>query len=135
VRLASGRLPAEGAFEVAIAADFAGAREMRLGEEIVFTTPTGLVPFTLVGLLDDAYALASTNGGRIGITHLTDLQAANGLADRASHLELALRSGADIGVVRERLQATASVTPTRSPTPPASATRPRASCRRCRRAC
>ena len=104
VRLASGRLPAEGAFEVAIAADFAGAREMRLGEEIVFTTPTGLVPFTLVGLLDDAYALASTNGGRIGITHLTDLQAANGLSDRASHLELALRSGADIGVVRERLQ-------------------------------
>ena len=106
VRLASGRLPAEGAFEVAIAADFAGVRDMRLGEEIVFTTSTGLVPFTLVGLLDDAYALASTNGGRIGITHLRDLQEVNGFVDRASHLELALRPGADLGAVRDRLQAT-----------------------------
>ena len=104
VRVASGSLPAEGAFEVAIAADFAGVRDMRLGEEIVFTTPTGLVPFRLVGLLDDAYALASTNGGRVGITHLADLQAVNGLADRASHLELALRTGVDVGIARERLQ-------------------------------
>ena len=105
VRLLAGRLPREGAFEVAVAADFAGSRDMVMAEAIAFATPSGQVPFTLVGLLDDSYALASTNGGRIGITHLSDLQTANGFGDRASHLELALRPGADLSAVRDRLQA------------------------------
>lgn len=105
VRVAQGRLPSEGAFEVAIAADFARTRGMELGESVEFATPTGRVAFALVGLLDDGYALASTNGGRVGITHLSDLQAANGLPGRASHIEVGLRRDADLDTVRERLQA------------------------------
>ena len=105
VRVAEGRLPRAGAFEVAIAADFAATRGMTLGERVEFATPGGAVAFLLVGLLDDTYALATTNGGRVGIAHLADLQEVSALQDRASHIELALRPGAGREAVRERLLA------------------------------
>jgi putative ABC transport system permease protein len=105
VRIHEGRLPREGAFEVAITADFAANRGMAVGDAIGFATPSGIVEFALVGLLDDTYALATTNGGRVGITHLTDLQEVNAFQDRASHIELALRPGADVEAARDRLQA------------------------------
>lgn len=103
VRLVAGRLPVAGATEVAIAEGFASGRGMDLGASIVFAGQGGRFELTLVGLLDDRYALASTNGGRVGITHLDDLQAALGFAGRASHLELALRPGVALEPARDRL--------------------------------
>ena len=105
IRIVSGRLPQEDAFEIIIAADFARARGLELGEVVPFSTPLGWVDFTLVGLIDDGYALGSTNGGRIGVTHFSDLQAANGFGGRASHIEVALRPGSDPLVARDALQA------------------------------
>jgi len=105
VRLAAGRLPMAGAFEVAIAEGFAASRGFEIGEVVTFATAGGPVGFRLVGLLDDRYALATTNGGRIGVTHLADLQAVNAFEGRASFLEVGLRPGADVERVRDRLQA------------------------------
>jgi putative ABC transport system permease protein len=104
-RVVEGRLPQADAREVAIGANFASGRAMQLGDAVEFTAPSGVVAFTLVGLLDDAYALASTNGGRVGITHLSDLQAVNGLPGRASHIEVALTPQADLRSVGARLEA------------------------------
>ncbi len=105
VRLSQGRLPDEGAFEIAMAEGFAAGRGFSLGEEVVFGGQSGRFSLRLVGLLDDGFALASTNGGRIGITHLHDLQEVNNFAGRSSHLEMAVRQGADVETVRQRLQA------------------------------
>ena len=104
IRLTRGSLPREGAFEVAIAADFAAARGLDLGESVGFSTPLGWVDFTLVGIIDDAYALGSTNGSRIGVTHLSDLQQVNGFLNRASHIEVALQAGVDPLTARDGLQ-------------------------------
>jgi putative ABC transport system permease protein len=104
VALSAGRLPRPGAAEVAIAEGFAGSRALDLGAVVTFSTQSGSLPLTLVGLLDERVALATTNGGRVGITHITDLQEALTFADRASHLELRLVPGADVEVVRGRLQ-------------------------------
>jgi putative ABC transport system permease protein len=102
--LAAGRLPERGAREVAIAQEFAASRSLRLGDVVTFATHAGAAPLTLVGLLDDRVALATTNGGRIGVTHLDDLQEALALRDRASHLEVRLVEGAPAEAVRDRLQ-------------------------------
>jgi putative ABC transport system permease protein len=104
-RLSAGAWPRAGEREVAIAGDFARSRGLLLGDVVTFAAAGGPAEFTLVGLLDDGYALGSTNGGRVGLTHLTDLQEVQGLAERASHLEIALRDGADVEQVRARLQA------------------------------
>lgn len=101
--IARGRLPLEGAFEVAIGEDFAAGRGIELGEAIGFSTPSGVVEFTLVGLIDDARGLGSTNGGRVGVSHLGDVQQAHGLQGRASHLEVRLREGAVAERVAEQL--------------------------------
>lgn len=103
-RLAAGRLPRAGAAEVAIAEGFATGRGLALGDVVAFAGQAGRFELTLVGLLDDRFALATTNGGRVGVTHLDDLQAALAFADRASHLELGLRAGAALEDVRARLQ-------------------------------
>jgi putative ABC transport system permease protein len=104
VDVGAGRLPERGAREVAIAMDFAASRGMALGDVITFSSQAGDLPLTLVGLLDDGVALATTNGGRIGVTHLADLQEALAFRDRSSHLELRLVDGADVQAVRERIQ-------------------------------
>ena len=106
VVLAAGRLPAAGAAEVAIAEGFAAGRGLALGDGVAFSGQAGRFELHLVGLLDDRFALASTNGGRVGITHLSDLQQALAFADRASHLELGLVDGVGLEAVRTRLQAT-----------------------------
>jgi putative ABC transport system permease protein len=106
VVLATGRLPAAGAAEVAIAEGFAAGRGLAVGDVVGFAGQAGRFDLRLVGLLDDRFALASTNGGRVGITHLDDLQAALAFTDRASHLELGLVDGVDLEAVRARLQAT-----------------------------
>jgi putative ABC transport system permease protein len=105
VVLATGRLPVAGAAEVAIAEGFAAGRGLAVGDTVGFAGQAGRFDLHLVGLLDDRFALASTNGGRVGITHLDDLQAALAFADRASHLEVGLVDGVDLEEVRARLQA------------------------------
>jgi putative ABC transport system permease protein len=99
-----GRLPRAGAREVVISEGFIASRGLVMGSTVVFASQAGPLPLTLVGAMDDRVALATTNGGRVGVTHLEDLQAALSLAGRASHLELGLRPGADVELVRSRVQ-------------------------------
>lgn len=102
--LSDGRLPEAGAAEVVIAEGFLSSRSMALGDVIVFASQAGPLPLTLVGAMDDRVALATTNGGRVGVTHLDDLRAGLSLTNRASHVELQARPGADIEALRARLQ-------------------------------
>jgi putative ABC transport system permease protein len=104
VAIARGRLPQPAAGEVAIAEGFARSRALELGDVVTFSSQGGPLPLTLVGYLDDRIALATTNGGRVGVTHIVDLQEALALRERASHLELRLVPGADVESVRRRLQ-------------------------------
>ena len=104
--LAAGRLPEAGAFEVVIGEGFMRPRGIALGDVVTFASQGGPLPLTVVGAMDERVALATTNGGRVGVTHLNDLQAGLSLAGRASHVEVQLRSGADPEAVRGRLQAT-----------------------------
>ena len=103
--LSLGRLPAAGAGEVVIAEGFMRSRGLSLGDVVVFASQAGPLPLTLVGAMDDRIALATTNGGRVGVTHLSDLQAGLALTGRASHVELQARPGTDIEALRSRLQA------------------------------
>lgn len=104
IRLSEGRLPRQGADEVVMGTDFARVRQLTLGEQVGFSTASGVAVFTLVGFIDDGYALGSTNGGRIGVTHFTDLQRVTSFQNRASHIELALHAGLDPVTVRDTLQ-------------------------------
>ena len=102
--LSEGRLPRRGAAEVVIAEGFMASRDLEIGDTVTFASQAGPLQLELVGSMDDRVALATTNGGRVGVTHLEDLQAGVSLADRASHVELAVRPGADVAEVRSRLQ-------------------------------
>ena len=105
LEVSQGRLPRGGQAEVVIAEGFIASRGLALGDTVTFASQAGPLPLTLVGAMDDRVALATTNGGRVGVTHLEDLQAGLSLAGRASHVEVQVRAGADVDVVRERLQA------------------------------
>lgn len=100
-----GRLPRPGQAEVVIAEGFMASRGLAVGDTVTFASQAGPLPLTLVGAMDDRVALATTNGGRVGVTHLEDLQAGLSLAGRASHVELQVRPGSEVDTVRERLQA------------------------------
>jgi putative ABC transport system permease protein len=104
VALAEGRLPQAGAREIAVPREFAQQRGMTTGDTLRFATQFGIQPLRLSGLLDDAVGFASTNGGRVGIVPLADLQEILRLGGRASFLELILVPGSNSGVVQERLQ-------------------------------
>ncbi|HEX7022950.1 MAG TPA: ABC transporter permease, partial [Trueperaceae bacterium] len=99
-----GHLPARGSMGVAIAEGFAKGRGIEVGDEVPFATTFGDIPFKVTGLLDDSLGLASTNGGRVGLANLHDLQKALRLEGRASYLELILEEGADADKVRTELQ-------------------------------
>lgn len=92
--LLEGRLPVAGQREVAIGADFARHRGLALGTVVQFQDGTTAHEYTITGLLDDQLGFASTNGGRVGVTHLTDLQQDLHFTDRASHLEIVLHDPA-----------------------------------------
>jgi len=103
--LSQGRLPRAGRAEVVIAEGFMASRALALGDTVSFASQAGPLQLTLVGAMDDRVALATTNGGRVGVTHLEDLQSGLSLTGRASHVEVQVRPGGDVEVVRERLQA------------------------------
>ncbi len=102
--ISEGRLPRAGEREVVISEGFIAGRGLELGRSVTFSSQAGPLRLTLVGAMDDRVALATTNGGRVGVTHLEDLQAGLSLAERASHVELQVRPDADIDAVRARLQ-------------------------------
>ena len=102
--LAAGAWPEAGSRGVALAEGFARARELAVGDEVVFASPYGDLNFRVTGLLDDTLGYATTNGGRVGIAALSDVQEAFRLAGRASFLEVVTEPGQS-GPVREALTA------------------------------
>lgn len=103
--LDSGALPAAGSLGIAIADGFARSRGIAVGDSVAFTTSGGPAEFTVTGLLDDAVGVASTNGGRVGIMHLTDLQRVLRLEGRVSNLEVEAVSADQVDATRLRLTA------------------------------
>ena len=104
VTLIAGALPERGSGGVALTSSFAGNRGVSLGEEVVFVGQRGRMSFILTGLLDDGAGIASSNAGRIGIVHLSDLQAAAAMAGRASILEVSVAGEDLVSRVRNALQ-------------------------------
>ncbi len=103
--LLAGALPDAGSQGVALASGFAQTRGYAVGDEIAFASRLGDLPFTVTGLLDDSIGLASTNGGRVGIANLNDLQDAFRLSGRASFIEVLIADGSVAAEVQERLEA------------------------------
>ena len=101
--LAAGAWPVAGSRGVALAEGFARARKIGVGDVVVFASPYGDLNFTVSGLLDDALGYATTNGGRVGIAALRDVQEAFKLAGRASILEVTTEPGQS-RPVREALE-------------------------------
>ncbi|MCA9839040.1 MAG: ABC transporter permease [Trueperaceae bacterium] len=103
VELISGSLPVAGSNTIAIASAFAELRDYKLGNFIEFASRFGTLRFEIVGLMDDSIGYASTNGGRVALLHLQDLQAAIRLEGRASLLEVMLTENADLDTVQAKL--------------------------------
>ena len=106
VRVLTGTLPQAGSDGIALTETFARSRDLALGDEVPFATPFGGATFKLVGLLDGASGLASTNAGRIGVVALGDLQRAVRLGGRVSSIEVHLAPGAGLEAVQARLTET-----------------------------
>ncbi len=104
VTLAAGALPQQGSGGVALARAFANDRGFSLGDEVVFAGQRGSMSFILTGFLDDGVGIASSNAGRIGIVHLSDLQEAVRLERRASVIELSIADSTSVSRVRSALQ-------------------------------
>lgn len=91
--LATGAWPQAGSQGVALAEGFARSRGFRIGDEVTFAAQFGDLPLTVTGFLDDSLGYATTNGGRVGVTSLRDLQDALRLTGRASFLEVLTEQG------------------------------------------
>ena len=104
VTLVEGELPQAGSEGIALAEDFAQQRGFTLGDTVAFATRFGDLPFAVTGLLSNAEGLGSTNGGRVALVNLEDLQAGVNLEGRASFLEVVLEEGAGLETVREGLE-------------------------------
>ena len=104
----SGDLPTRGSNAIAIAEAFANTRDISIGDEVRFLTQFGEIPFTVSGLLDDSIGLGSTNGSRVGLLNLYDLQETLRLDGRASYLEVLVAEDAEVETVRGRLENTLS---------------------------
>lgn len=106
-KLAEGALPTEGSRGIAIADGFARSRGMKVGDTVAFRTGSGLAQLHVTGLLDDGVGIASTNGGRVGLMALGDLQAILSLTGRISNIEVLVRNVDAVQSVEARLQAVA----------------------------
>lgn len=103
-KLLAGALPRPGADEILLTHDFASQRGVSVGSELRFATQFGIIALRISGLLDDSVGYAATNGGRVGVVPLVDLQEQLRLAGRISFLELILEPDANTTQVQERLQ-------------------------------
>lgn len=100
--VSQGRLPAEGSAGIAIADGFAVSRGLAVGDSVEFAFSTGRFSLPVTGLLDDAVGIASTNGGRVGLMHLSDLQEILHMQGRISNMEVQVTAPERV----EALQAT-----------------------------
>ncbi len=104
VKLLEGSLPAEGSNGVVVASGFARGRNITLGETLEFAYGRKNLVFTVTGLMDDSYGYASTNGGRVGMVNLSDLQAQIVQEGKASFLEILLDDDVTAEIVQDELQ-------------------------------
>lgn len=103
VELLAGSLPEAGSNGLALANAFAELRDYKLGDEIEFASQFGPILFQVTGLLDDSIGYTSTNGGRVGISNLSDLQELIRLSGRASLFEVMLSPNANLEQIQEQL--------------------------------
>lgn len=103
-KLAEGALPTPGSNGIAIADGFARSRGMAVGMSVEFTTAGGKVDLLVTGLLDDAVGISSTNGGRVGVMALEDLQKILSFSGRVSNIEVQVRDAGAVQTVAERLR-------------------------------
>ncbi|MEM7734744.1 MAG: FtsX-like permease family protein [Deinococcota bacterium] len=102
--VSSGTIPQMDSGGMALAESCATARDITLGDEMFFLTQFGEIPFEVVGLLDDSIGLGSTNGSRIGLINLMDLQEVLRLSGRASYLEILVNESSEVEDVRLALE-------------------------------
>src|SRR5690606_23355960 len=86
--LAAGSLPTAEGRGIAVADGFAAGRGIAVGDVVPFVTAGGTVDLTVTGLLDDSVGIASTNGGRVGLMHLSVLERLINLDGRVSLFEI-----------------------------------------------
>jgi putative ABC transport system permease protein len=96
VELLEGALPALGSNGIALASGFAKGRNIQLGNQLEFAYGRKNLLFTVTGILDESYGYASTNGGRVGVVHLNDLQSQINQEGRASFLEVLLKPSTNL---------------------------------------
>jgi putative ABC transport system permease protein len=96
VEVLEGELPAKGSNGIAVASGFAKVRNIAVGEELEFAYGRQNLLFTVTGILDESYGYASTNGGRVGVIHLNDLQAQISQEGKASFLEVLLKPNTNL---------------------------------------
>ena len=99
-----GALPAAGSNGIALSETFAQTRDIAVGDALRFATRFGDTTFEVTGLLDGSLGLATTNGGRVGVVHLSDLQEAIRLTGRASYIEVLIADDAEADAVQARLE-------------------------------
>src|SRR5690606_40670040 len=82
----------------------AGRRGSAAGDVVPVVFSGGRVELTVTGLLDDGVGAASTNGGRVGVMHLRDLERLVNLEGRVSLIEVLVAEAGDVDRVRQGLQ-------------------------------
>src|SRR5690606_4613694 len=88
-----------------IADGFAASRGIAVGDVVPFLFNAGRTELTVTGLLDDGVGAASTNGGRVGVMHIEDVEALVNLTGRVSLIEVLVAQAGQVEAVREGLQA------------------------------
>jgi putative ABC transport system permease protein len=105
VKLLEGSLPETGSSGVVVASGFASGRGIKVGDALEFAYGRDNLVFTVTGLMDDSFGYASTNGGRVGVVNLSDLQTQIKQEGRASFFEVLLDDDAVLSDVQNDLQA------------------------------
>jgi putative ABC transport system permease protein len=104
VQLLEGSLPAPGSNGIVVASGFARGRNITVGETLEFAYGRKNLVFEVTGLMDDSFGYASTNGGRVGVVNIKDLEVQIKQEGRASFLEVLLDDDAVLEDVQTTLQ-------------------------------
>jgi putative ABC transport system permease protein len=104
VQLLEGELPQEGSNGIVIASGFARGRGIKVGETLEFAYGRKNLVYTVTGLMDDSFGYASTNGGRVGLVALNDLQTQINQDGKASFLEVFLNDNTVLEDAQTQLQ-------------------------------
>jgi putative ABC transport system permease protein len=96
VEILEGSLPQQGSNGIALASGFAKGRSITVGEDLEFAYGQKNLSFKVTGILDESYGYASTNGGRVGVIHLQDLQTQLGQEGKVSFLEILLKPSTNL---------------------------------------